>query len=388
MLNFGIDRILQQEPVWKNASIGLVTNHAATTNTLVPSRKALLDKGFNITVLFSPEHGLDTTGADGHAMKDGIDPLTGIPVISLYGQKLMPSGADLASVDVLVFDIPDIGARFYTYLWTLSYVLEAAAKYQKQLVILDRPNPISGNMQSAEGPLLDEPNASFIGRWPIPVRHSCTLGELALHFNASQKLGATVEVICCEGWNRTMFQPDWGISLVATSPAIRSFQSMLLYPGLCLLEATNISEGRGTDQAFRVAGAPWINGSALAGILNEMGLEDLRVTPVDFIPADGKYKGEQCHGVYFEVAAPAYFQSVTNGLLLIKLIQSMYPGQFAWAPYPTHVNPSGIKHLDKLLGLNNSETLFNLPLPAFIAAITRHTNCADWSRTMKHLLYE
>ncbi len=388
MLAFGIDHILQQEPAWKHTSIGLVTNQAATTNTLVSSRKALLDNGFTITRLFSPEHGLDLTGPDGHAMTDGVDPLTGIPVTSLYGQKLMPSGEDLAAIDTLVFDIPDIGARFYTYLWTLSYVLEAAAKYQKPVVILDRPNPVSGNMQTAEGPMLDKTNASFIGRWPLPVRHSCTLGELALHFNATQQLDVSIEVIQCQGWSRAMFQPDWGIPFVPTSPAIQSFQSMLLYPGLCLLEATNISEGRGTDKAFRVAGAPWINASALAGILHEMGLEDVAVTPVSFTPVDGKYKGLLCHGVCFEVAVPAYFQSVANGLLLIKLIQSMYPRQFSWAPYPTHVNPSGAKHLDKLLGFSNSEMLFDLPLPAFIAAITKHTNCAGWSGSLKHLLYE
>ncbi len=378
MLYFGTDILLQQTPVWKTASIGLVTNHAATTNTLQPSRKALLDAGFNIVTLFSPEHGLDVTGADGQAMKDGTDALTGLPVISLYGSKLAPSHEDLTGIDLLLFDIPDIGSRFYTYLWTMTYVMEAAANNNKTLIILDRPNPVSGDLSLVEGPMLNTANASFIGRWPMPVRHSCTFGELALYFNASQQINATIHVIKCEGWERRMFQPDWGIPFVPTSPAIQSFESMLLYPGLCLLEATNISEGRGTKQAFTIAGAPWIKGRALAGILNEMGLEDVNVQPVDFIPTSGKYEGQSCSGVQFHVKEPAYFQSVTNGLLLIKLIQTLYPGHFEWAPYPTHVNPTGKEHLDKLLGISNSEDLFRLPLPALIAAITKQTACPGW----------
>ncbi len=378
MLHFGIDILLQQTPVWKTASIGLVTNHAATTNTLQPSRKALLDAGFNIVVLFSPEHGLDVTGADGQAMKDGTDALTGLPVISLYGSKLAPSREDLAGIDLLLFDIPDIGSRFYTYLWTMTYVMEAAANNNKTLIILDRPNPVSGDPSLTEGPMLSSINASFIGRWPIPVRHSCTLGELALYFNASQQINTTIHVIKCEGWERRMFQPGWGIPFLPTSPAIQSFESMLLYPGLCLLEATNISEGRGTKQAFTIAGTPWIKGRALAGMLNEMGLEDVSVQPVDFIPTSGRYEGQSCSGVKFHVKEPAYFQSVTNGLLLIKLIQTLYPGHFEWAPYPTHVNPTGKQHLDKLLGISNSEDLFRLPLPAFIAAITKQIACPEW----------
>jgi uncharacterized protein YbbC (DUF1343 family) len=389
MVQFGVDILLQQSPPWKNAVIGMVTNHAATTYALQPSRQALVEAGFNIKTLFSPEHGLDVRGADGHAMQDGTDSLTGLPVISLYGEKLAPSGNDLSGIDILLFDIPDIGARFYTYLWTLSYVIEAAAACRIPLVILDRPNPVSGNMQLAEGPFLEAGNASFIGRWPIPVRHSCTLGELALYFNASRKLSASVQVIPCEGWDRNSFQPDWGIPFVPTSPAIRDFQSMLLYPGLCMLEATNISEGRGTAQSFRVAGAPWIDGPALAGILNETGLEDLHVKSCEFTPAEGKYALQRCHGVAFEVTQPHYFQSVTNGLLLIKLIQSMYPQQFSWATYPTHVNPSGKQHLDKLTGLSNSEALFSLSLPAFMAAITKHARCADWKgQIQEYLLYE
>lgn len=378
MTRFGIDSLLQDSPYWKKSRIGMVTNHAATTFDLVPSRQALLQRQFNIQKLFSPEHGLDVKGADGHYIKDGTDALTGLPIISLYSNKLSPAKEDLADIDIILFDIPDVGSRFYTYLWTLTYVMEACAPLGKKLIILDRPNPVSGNLELAEGPILEEQQASFIGRWPIPIRHSCTLGELAMYFNATRNIRCDLEVIRCTGWQRNSFQPDWGIAFVPTSPAIQSFESMLLYPGLCLLEATNISEGRGTPMSFTIAGAPWIKGPALADQLNEMGLEDTNVKPINFIPATGKYMGQPCSGVEFIVTEPSYFQSVANGLLLIKLVQSLYPYHFEWAPYPTLVNPSGKKHLDKLLGITNSEDLFELPLPGFIAAIVKHTNCIRW----------
>jgi uncharacterized protein YbbC (DUF1343 family) len=350
----------------------------------------LLRHEFNICKLFSPEHGLDVQGADGHAMKDGSDALTGLPITSLYSSKLAPSKEDLADIDMVLYDIPDVGARFYTYLWTMTYVMEACAVNQKKLVILDRPNPVSGNLELAEGPMLDESQASFIGRWAIPIRHSCTLGELALYFNATRNIKCDLEVIKCEGWERNDFQPGWSLRFIPTSPAIQSFESMLLYPGLCLLEATNISEGRGTDRSFCCAGAPWIKGEAIAGILNEMGLDDVNVTPFTFTPADSnsKYYQQVCGGVEMEVREPAFFQSVSYGLILIRLIKQMYPGLFEWRPYPTLVNPTGKQHLDKLLGIAGSEQLFELPLPKFIAEITRLTQCRDWKEEISgYLLY-
>ena len=162
MLQFGIDHLLQLNPSWKQSRIGMITNEAARTRDGIASRKALLENGFHITMLFSPEHGLDVQGADGHAMTDGTDILTSLPVISLYGERLAPEAAHLDKIDILLFDVPDVGSRFYTYLWTLTHVMEAAAKFQKTLIILDRPNPISGILELAEGPFLDEVNSSFM----------------------------------------------------------------------------------------------------------------------------------------------------------------------------------------------------------------------------------
>lgn len=389
MVGFGIDVLLSEQPFWKEQSIGMITNEAATTNVLIPSRQALLNAGFNIKKLFSPEHGLDIRGADGHPIKDGNDQLTGLPVLSLYGERLAPTAQHLADIDLLVFDVPDIGSRFYTYLWTLTHIIEAAATFNKKLIILDRPNPISGNFQLCEGPMLDEANSSFIGRWPMPIRHSCTLGELALYFNSVRNIGAAIEVIRCKNWQRTMFQPDWGVDFVATSPAIQSFQSMLLYPGLCLLEATNISEGRGTPFSFESAGSPWLQADVLADMLNNMSGGEMAASSIQFTPAHSKFENELCHATSMVVDDRSCFNAVMNGMILIKLIKSLHPSQFSWATYPTSVNPSGKGHLDKLTGISNSEAIFDLPIPAFMAAVTKYTRCKEWEIAISpFLLYQ
>ena len=388
MVQFGIDSLLLQNPSWKTKSIALVTNHAATTNTLIPSRKALVDNGFNITTLFAPEHGLDVQGADGQLMHDGTDALTNLPIISLYGTQLRPSAKDLENIDIVLFDIPDIGCRYYTYLWTMTYVLEACAEHKKKLIVLDRPNPISGNIALAEGPMLDELNcSSFIGRWQIPLRHSCTLGELAQYFKAVKKLQVALEVIRCNNWNRNLFQPQWGINFVATSPAIKTFQAALLYPGLGLLEATNISEGRGTDKSFEIAGAPWFDAITICEVFNQI-QDEIVLKAIQFTPTESKYANELCNGVSFGVQANAQFQPVFTALLFIKLVKDIHANDFKWQPYPTLVNPTGKQHLDKLMGIPNSEALFNLPFQSFLKAIEQATKLQNWEDAIaEYLLY-
>ncbi len=388
MIEFGIDQLLKQPNSWKKLRIALLTNRAATTNIGIPTRIALQQNGFNLTLLFSPEHGLEANAADGLSVPDGIDALTGLPIISLYGKKLAPTADDLKEIDLVIFDIPDIGARFYTYLWTMSYLLEACAKYGKKLILLDRPNPISGNLKLSEGPILQDSCASFIGRWAIPIRHSCTLGELAKYFKSKMGIEVDLEIIACSNWERNEFQPDWGTSFQATSPAIQHFESMLLYPGLCLIEATNISEGRGTNLAFRVVGAPWMNGKIVANLFNQIGLEDVKAIPISFMPSEGKYQNQQCEGIELIIKDRNYFQSVSNGLLLINLIKSLYQHHFKWANYPTEVNPTGTNHLDKLLGIPNSESLFSLPLHQLLATIIKITSTQEWQDEIgDYLLY-
>lgn len=386
MVYFGIDQLLLSNPSWKHQRIALVTNETATTYNGIASRKALQDLGFNLLKLFSPEHGLSAKGADGEAMHDGIDELTDLLIISLYSNKLAPSAQDLSNIDLVIFDIPDIGVRFYTYLWTLTYVMESCAINKKKLVVLDRPNPLSGNMQLAEGPFLDSSSNSFIGRWSIPIRHSCTLGELARYFNATQHLELDLEVVACSNWVRDFFEPAWQLPFVGTSPAIQSFESMLLYPALCFFEATNISEGRGTKEAFQIVGAPWLKHTAISMQLNNLLDEDIHSEPITFLPVDAKYVGEECKGLRIKVKNYKEFKPVYLGLLLLKLLKEMHPNNFKWNNYITNVNPLGEKHLDKLLGIENSETLFDLPFPSFLKTITKLTSPADWESIIDNFL--
>ena len=391
-IQYGIDVLLAQQPAWKNSRIALVTNHAATTSQFVPSRVALLQQGFNIVKLFSPEHGLDTTGADGHAMDNSIDSLTKLPVISLYGDNLAPSQADLTGIDLVLFDIPDVGSRFYTYLWTMSHVLEACADFNIPFVITDRPNPLSGNLLLAEGPMLDETCcSSFIGRWSIPVRHSCTLGELAHYFNSSRAINCRLEVIPCVNWNRHLFYPDWSHSFVPLSPAIPDFETALLYPGLCFLEATNCSEGRGTATPFRIAGAPWLLANETARLFNTMIpaiSNKIYARPMVFTPTGGKYAAQTCNGVMLHVLEPSSLLPVATGWLLIRIIKELHPQNFQWATYPTHVNPSGKKHLDLLSGISDVESLFETTLSDFINIIKTRTSLSDWLlRIQPYLMY-
>jgi len=391
----GIDVLLAEPPAWQHQRIAMVTNHAATTQHFQTTRLALLQAGFNIVQLFSPEHGLDATGADGRIMPDGMDALTGLPVTSLYGSRLGPSREDLAGIELVLFDMPDIGCRFYTYLWTMTYVMEACAACAIPLVVADRPNPLSGNLLLAEGPLLNEAHcSSFIGRWNMPVRHSCTLGELALYFNASRKIGCTVEVIACTGWRRSMFFTDYGHSFVPCSPAITGFEPALLYPGLCFLEATNISEGRGTATPFRVAGAPWMQSAQTAALFNSMvatndGPAGVYARPVVFTPVEGKYAARECKGVMLHISDPASFRSVRTGWLLLWLIKDLHPGLFEWAPYPTHVNRTGVDHLDLLAGMRGTEPLFASGLSDFRQEAEKWLSAGEWQEsTWPFLIYK
>jgi uncharacterized protein YbbC (DUF1343 family) len=172
-MQFGIDIILQNEPNWKMERIGILTNDAAKTNSGIISRKALKEAGFNLIKIFSPEHGIQAMGVDGAFMENGMDEITGLSIISLYGEKLMPTADDLKDIDIMLFDIPDAGTRFYTYLWSMTYWIEAAAKYHKQVIILDRPNPLGGSLSMSEGPMLDASLTSFIGRFNMPIKHQC-----------------------------------------------------------------------------------------------------------------------------------------------------------------------------------------------------------------------
>jgi uncharacterized protein YbbC (DUF1343 family) len=355
----GIDTFLEHPITDKNIRWGLLTNDAAFSSDGLLSRVALVKKGFNLVKLFSPEHGITRTGADGTFQNNSIDSHTGLPVISLYGDRLSPTEEDLSDIDRLIVDIPDVGCRFYTYLWTVTYVMEACAMYGKQLIVLDRPNPLGGEMSMAEGPMLDEINCpSFIGRWSIPIRHSCTLGELANYFSAKKIEGFDLKIIPVRNWQRYQLAGTDLFSFVPTSPAIKNSTTALLYPGMGLLEGINVNEGRGTDIPFQVCGAPWINADHLQELFKSKNLAVIKSNPHDYTPADGLYKGEHCYGLQFSITNALNFHPVRAGLSLLQSIIELYPLFVKERLYITNANPTGRAHLDKLTGIQNSFDLF------------------------------
>lgn len=350
-LQLGIDHFLLQAPLYKNKRLALVTNDAARTSSGQPGRQALLQAGFTVTQLFSPEHGINAAGADGVLQPHGTDTLTGLPVISLYGHRLAPTAADLQHTDMVLFDIPDVGCRFYTYLWTLTHIMEACAQYHKPLLLLDRPNPIGINLLQAEGPMLDEQHcASFIGRWNIPLRHSCSLGELALYFAATKMSGLDITIIKVTHYSRR-YSGQQDPTFVPTSPAIRDIETALLYPGMGLLEAVNVNEGRGTALPFKFCGAPWIDAATLVHCWNKKNIPGVKVISHSCVPASGLYAGQLCHGLQFAVTSKALLQPVAMGLHLLQTLLQCYPQQLTERRYLTAANPTGAKHLDKLLGV-------------------------------------
>jgi uncharacterized protein YbbC (DUF1343 family) len=374
--------------------VGLVTNAAATTAALpaplTPSRLALQKAGVNLTTLFSPEHGLGADAADGAGIANAMDPLTGLPIHSLYGSTYRPTPAMLSGLDLLLFDIPDIGARFYTYIWTLSYVMETCAEVGLPLWVLDRPNPLGGNLAAAEGPLLDERHIStFVGRWAMPIRHSLTIGELARWWNADRNLGVDLAVVALRGWRRSQQWPALGLPFIPTSPAMPSYETALLYPGVCLFEGTNLSEGRGTALPFQVAGAPWLDGIALADAVNALKLPGLRARAVHFTPSVSKYAGESCQGVMLHTIDASALRPVAMGLHLLATIIALHPDDFAWLAYPTAANAPGFGHFDRLIGRPEIRQAIEARAGDHAGQIAKWTAAPGWrERVSPHLLYE
>ena len=364
----GIDQLCLQANSFKYKRVALVTNNVAATTDGKLSRTALLEAGIPIVRLFSPEHGLTATGDDGAYQDHHIDSVTQLPVVSLYGDHLLPAKEEMADIDCVLFDIPDVGCRFYTYLWTMTYVMEACATFNIPFIVLDRPNPGGGDISQSEGPWLDEKRcASFIGRWNIPVRHCCTLGELAAFFAATRIKNHDLQVIKVKHWNRQQNAAASGWGFVPTSPAIGDLETVLLYPGMGMLEGINVNEGRGTEKAFKIMGAPWIDAKQLSVAFSGLQLPGIACTTTEYTPAWSLYAGERCYGLQFTVTDDQSFMPVKTGISLMQLIKLLYPSLCKERLYPTVANPSGAAHLDKLTGVyqsfeklgNNDSTLLD-----------------------------
>ena len=296
----------------------------------------------NITALFGPEHGIRGMSAAGKEIESGTDIQTGIPVYSLYGKDKKPTAEMFKGIDVLIYDIQDVGVRFYTYISTMFYVLQAAAENNIPVIVLDRPNPIDG--VTIEGPVLDEDLKSFVGIAPIPVRYGMTAGELANYFSGEGLLGNNLKpdltIIKMEGWRREKYYNDYDLPWVSPSPNIPDLQSALVYPGTCLLEGTNISEGRGTKNPFNTIGAPFIKSEELIIELNKNNLSGVELNPVSFTPVaipgtaeHPKYKNELCHGIFINVIEKEKFKGFEFGIKLLSALVKLYPETIKFNSY-------------------------------------------------------
>jgi uncharacterized protein YbbC (DUF1343 family)/CubicO group peptidase (beta-lactamase class C family) len=305
--------------------IGLVTNHTGRARDGATTIDLLHAAGdVQLVALFSPEHGI--RGVLDARVPSSRDEKTGLPVHSLYGDTRRPTSEMLDGLDVMVVDLQDVGARFYTYMTTMAYVMEEAARREIAVVVLDRPNPINGFQ--IEGPTLDRTALGFTGYYPMPIRHGLTLGELARLFNAENKIGADLTVVEMRHWRRDAWFDETALPWINPSPNMRNLNEATLYPGIGAIEGTNLSVGRGTDTPFEQVGAPWIDGVALAAALNARRLPGIRFYPVRFTPSSSKYAGEECQGVFMIVTDRAAIRPVRVGVEIAAALHRMYGRQF------------------------------------------------------------
>lgn len=346
MLRTGID-VLQTAKFKQlhNRRIGLLSNPSAVNTEMLSTYRLLYEADkINLVALFGAEHGAFGRVEAGETVGTMVDSRTGIPIHSLYGKTYRPSPEMLADIDVMVCDIQDIGVRYYTYLWTMTHIVEACGEADVPVIILDRPNPLGSTLAGCG---LDPEFSSLVGRYNILIQHGMTIGEvLLLHNSEWNKTPADLTIIPCENYTHRMIWSDFKRPFIPTSPNIPNISTVQQYVGACLIEGTNLSEGRGTTLPFHIAGAPYIDSRDLANAMNQQNLADVRFRPHQFTPTMSKYSGEACEGVQVHITGNR-FDSLSTWLKLIKTVKSLYPEQFAWhAPWSEGDHPP----FDKLIG--------------------------------------
>ncbi len=305
--------------------IGVITNHTGLDSQGRSTVDALSHAtGLQVVALFSPEHGL--AGRNDENVASSKDPSTGLPVYSLYGETRRPTDEMLKGIDALVFDVQDAGVRFYTYTVTMAYCMEEAAKHNIAFFVLDRPNPLGGEI--VEGPMLDADKTNFVGYFPMPVRYGLTIGELAQLFNGENHIGADLHVISMRNWHRNYFFESTGIKWIPPSPNLRTIKGSIVYPGIEILQSAGVSVGRGTQTPFEEFGAPWLNGDEVATSLNAVHLPGLHFAGQPFIPVVGLYSGQRCGGVAIRIIDRFAVRSMRLGLEIAAILQRLYPKEF------------------------------------------------------------
>jgi len=331
----GLERLLADPPAWiKGLRLGLLCNPASVDRRLQHAPR-LISKRFPgaLRVLFSPQHGFFAEKQDNMIESDNMtDPVLNLPVFSLYGQTRVPSPEMFADIDVLLVDLQDAGTRVYTFVYTVSYCMETARNCGKRVLVLDRPNPVGG--EAVEGNLLQPECASFVGRFPIPMRHGLTIAELARLFNTRFGIGADLEIVPMKGWRRNMIFTDTGLPWVAPSPNLPTPTSALVYPGQVLWEGTNVSEGRGTTQPFELFGAPFFDVFRLEAELRQAPISGAILRPAAFEPTSNKWQGRCCRGFQIHLTDPQRYAPYTATLRLLQAVIRHHPQKFSWRPPP------------------------------------------------------
>ncbi|APC49198.1 DUF1343 domain-containing protein [Virgibacillus halodenitrificans] len=345
-LKLGVEILLEeQKSLIEGKRVGLITNPTGVDQDLNSIVDLLHnDPDVDLTALYGPEHGVRGDAQAGEYVEYYLDDETGLPVYSLYGKTRKPTPEMLEGIDVLLFDIQDVGTRFYTYIYTMAYAMEAAQENDIPFIVLDRPNPLGGH--KVEGPVLDPDYASFVGKYPIPLRHGMTVGELAELFNEEFQIDADLKVVKMNGWKRNMYYDDTGLEFVLPSPNMPTLTTAIVYPGAALIEGTNVSEGRGTTKPFELIGAPFINGTDLAAELSKKNLPGVKFRAASFTPSFSKHSGKLSHGIQIHVTNKKAYKPVETGLHIVKTIHDMYPEDFAFRAE----NSSGISFFDNLIG--------------------------------------
>jgi len=331
----GIDVFLDNvPPALRGKRIALITNHSAVTRAGVPDIDAIAArKDVKLVALLAPEHGIRGTAPAGERISDEVDVKTGVPIYSLYtSEDRGPTAAMLKDTDAIVYDLQEVGGRTWTYVSTMALSMQAAARQGIPFVVLDRPNPIGGEI--VEGALLDPKFKSFVGMYPIPARHGMTVGELATMFNRAHGIGVELIVVRAANWQRSQWLNDTGLPFVNPSPNLRSLAALTSYPGSVYFEGTNLTEGRGTDRPFEQIGASWLKAADVVRVMNAKGLPGIRFEAITMpvAPTAAKFKGETIAGIRFAITDPRAYRPVRTSLLLIDEIRRQHPNDFTWGP--------------------------------------------------------
>lgn len=365
----GLELLADDSAPLKERRWALLANHAATTRNLEPARSVLAKSCGAPRLLFAPEHGLEGVAQDMESVVDARDPITGAPVRSLYGDNastLSPSPEDLQGLDAVVVDVPDIGSRYYTFAASMDGLMAVCEKEAVEVIVLDRPNPLGGLQR--EGGMVEPGFESFVSQLPTPVRHGLTLGEIALLLQRERCPGLELTVVPCSGWQRDQLFDETGLPWVPPSPNMPSLETALLYPGLCLIEATTLSEGRGTTRPFHLVGAPWVDARRLVDRLRGLHLPGVAFRASWFRPEFQKHAHQVCAGIELHVTDRNALQPLALGIHLLKAFHDLHPQDFSWRSQPYEF-VSDVPALDLLTGsAETRETVENGGSPGTLLA--------------------